>query len=159
MASKARALLLDTNLLLLFLIGGKDPRLILNSHRLNAYEISDYSLMAEFIVVNRFNRLVSTPHILTEVSNLLGQENKTIRLAGREAVEEYTHHCDEVTNASHLLVKEPGFYRLGLTDVAIRIASQLPAFVLTADVELYTYLAREGVQVANFNHIRQGSWS
>jgi hypothetical protein len=45
-----------------------------------------------------------------------------------------------------------------LTDVAIRLASSLPAFVLTADLPLYLHLANAGVEVVNFNHIRQGSW-
>jgi rRNA-processing protein FCF1 len=154
-----RALLLDTNLLLLFLIGGKDPQLIVNSRRLNAYEKSDYFLMADFIEANNFNQLISTPHILAEVSNLLGQESKIIKQAGREAIKEYTQNCEEITHGAYLLVNEPEYHRLGLTDVAIRVASELPAFVLTADAALYIYLAREGVQVANFNHVRQGSWS
>lgn len=158
MAAGSRALLLDTNLLLLFLVGGKDPGLVTNSRRLNAFEEDDYYLLARFIDANRFNKLVSTPHILTEASNLLGLENNITKSAGREAIKEFVQHCTEITHRAHMLVDKPEYNRLGLTDVAIRIASQLPAFVLTAVAPLYAHLAREGVEVANFNHVRQGSW-
>ena len=57
-----------------------------------------------------------------------------------------------------MLVDEPEFNRLGLTDVAIRLASRLPAFAVTADLRLYLHLSNGGVEVENFNHIRQGSW-
>ena len=57
------------------------------------------------------------------------------------------------------LVDEPEFNRSGLTDVAIRLASRLPAFAVTADLPLYIHLSNGGVEVENFNHIRQGSWS
>ena len=44
MPEGSRALLLDTNLLLLFLVGGKDPGLVTSSRRLNAFEEDDYYL-------------------------------------------------------------------------------------------------------------------
>jgi hypothetical protein len=159
MPEGSRALLLDTNLLLLFLVGGKDPGLVTSSRRLNAFEEDDYYLLIKFIDANRFNKLVSTPHILTEASNLLGLENHITKSAGREAIKEYVQHCTEITHGAQMLVDEPEYHRLGLTDVAIKIASQLPAFVLTADAPLYAHLLREGVEVANFNHVRQWSWT
>lgn len=144
MGAKTRNLLLDTNLLLLYLIGGKDPKLLESARRLNAYIEEDFYLLVDFIEVNGFSQLVSTPHILTEASNLIGLERDLLRTLGRDA-------C--------MLVDEPEFTRLGLTDVAIRLASRLPAFVLTADLPLYLHLSNGGVEVENFNHIRQGSWS
>ena len=71
MGAKTRNLLLDTNLLLLYLIGCKDPKLLKSARRLNAYIEEDFYLLVEFIEVNGFTQLVSTPHILTEASNLI----------------------------------------------------------------------------------------
>lgn len=159
MGSKSKNLLLDTNLLLLYLIGAKDPKLFEGARRLNAYIEDDFYLLVRFIEVNGFTQLVSTPHILTEASNLIGLERDLLKTLGREAIKEYVRHCNEISHNACMLVDEPGFNRLGLTDVAIRLASNLPAFVLTADLPLYLYLANEGVEVENFNHIRQGSWS
>jgi hypothetical protein len=159
MAATAKKLLLDTNLLLLYLIGGKDPNLLAGARRLNAYTEEDFYLLVDFIEENGFVQLVSTPHILTEASNLIGAERESLRCHGREAIREYVQHCNEITHDACMLVDEPEFNRLGLTDVAIRLASNLPAFVLTADFLLYAHLAGEGVEVVNFNHVRQGSWS
>ena len=157
--AKTRNLLLDTNLLLLYLIGGKDPKLLESARRLNAYIEEDFYLLVDFIEVNGFSQLVSTPHILTEASNLIGLERDSLRTLGRDAIKEYVQHCNEISHDACMLVDEPEFTRLGLTDVAIRLASRLPAFVLTADLPLYLHLSNGGVEVENFNHIRQGSWS
>jgi hypothetical protein len=102
--------------------------------------------------------LVTTTHVLTEASNLLGAEKDPVRIAGREAMKEYVKQCHEQTDPAALLVDEPEYQRLGLTDVAIKVASALPAFVLTADVLLYVHLCNSGVEVVNFNHLRQGYW-
>ena len=157
--AKTKNLLLDTNLLLLYLIGGKEPKLLENARRLNAYIEKEFYLLVRFIEANGFTQLVSTPHILTEASNLLGIERDLLRTLGRDAIKEYVQHCKEVSHDACMLVDEPEFNRLGLTDVAITLASKLPAFVLTADLPLYLHLSSRGVEVENFNHVRQSSWS
>ncbi|MFN9620976.1 MAG: hypothetical protein ACK55X_14830 [Synechococcaceae cyanobacterium] len=159
MAAKSKTLLLDTNLLLLYLVGSKDPKLIEGARRLNAFNEDDFDLLIDFIEVNKFTRPASTPHILTEASNLIGAERDTLKKLGREAIREYVQHCNEIAHEACVLVDDPEFNRLGLTDIAIRLASDLPAFVLTADHPLCLHLADGGVEVVNFNHIRQGSWS
>ncbi len=159
MSAKTKSILLDISLLLIYLIGGKDPKLLEGARRLNAYIEEDFYLLVNFIEVYGFTQLVSTPHILTEASNLLGLERHLLRTLGRDAIKEYVQHCKEVSHDACALVDEPEFNRLGLTDVAIRLASSLPAFVLTADLPLYLHLSAVGVEVENFNHIRQGSWS
>ena len=158
MGAKTKSLLLDTNLLLIYLIGGKDPKLLEGARRLNAYIEEDFYLLVEFIEMYGFTQLFSTPHILTEASNLIGLERHLLRTLGRDALKEYVQHCKELSYDACVLVDEPEFNRLGLTDVAIRLASSLPAFVLTADFPLYLHLSAVGVEVENFNHIRQGSW-
>jgi hypothetical protein len=83
------ALLLDTNLLLLLFIGGKDISLIKKAKTLAAYTEEDYELLQELASLNRFTVLLTTPHIITEVSNLLGKERDDIKRIGREAVVEF----------------------------------------------------------------------
>jgi hypothetical protein len=157
--TQSKTLLLDTNLLLLLFIGGKDLSLISKARTLTAFVEDDYDLLAEVINHNSFNRLVTTPHIMTEVSNLLGKEREDIRELGREAMAEFLGKCTEQTESSVILVADPEFSRLGLTDVAIAVASRLPAFVLTADFQLYLHVSRSGLEAENFHHIRQGSWA
>jgi hypothetical protein len=157
--TRAKTLLLDTNLLLLLFIGGKDSSMIAKARTLSAFEEDDYELLGSVINNNSFDRLVTTPHIMTEVSNLLGKERDDIRESGREAMAEFLSKCIEHTDSSATLVSAPEFNRLGLTDVAIAVASRLPAFVLTADLPLYLHVSKLGLEAENFNHIRQGSWN
>jgi hypothetical protein len=156
--NKSRILLLDTNLLLLLFIGGKDSSLIYKAKTLSAFVEDDYDLLGDIINKNFFKTLVTTPHIMTEVSNLLGKERDDIRRNGRQTMSEFLDKCSEHIDKSVSLVCDPEFERLGLTDVAIAVASRLPAFVLTADLDLYLYMSRCGLEVANFNHLRQSSW-
>lgn len=155
----SKTLLLDTNLLLLLFIGSKDSSLISKARTLSAFTEEDYDLLAEIINNNSFNHLVTTPHIMTEVSNLLGKERNDIRGLGRDAMAEFLNKCTEHVDSSVILVSEPEFNRLGLTDVAIAVASRLPAFVLTADLPLYLHVSSAGLETENFNHIRQGLWN
>jgi hypothetical protein len=157
--TRSKTLLLDTNLLLLLFIGGKDSSMIQKAKTLSAFDKDAYDLLIAVINNNSFNSLVTTPHIMTEVSNLLGKERDDIRRLGREAMAEFLSKCTEHNDSSVVLVSNPEFHRLGLTDVAIVVASRLPAFVLTADLPLYLHVSSSGLEAENFNHIRQGSWN
>ena len=152
-------LLLDTNLLLLLFIGGKDISLIKKAKTLSAYTEEDYELLQEFASRKRFTDLLTTPHIITEVSNLLGKERNDIKQNGREAVVEFLSRCNECSDSSVKLASDPEFSRLGIIDVAIIAAANASVFVLTAYLPLYLHCSRSGLNVANFNHVRQGAWS
>ena len=96
---------------------------------------------------------------MTEVSNLLGKERDDIKRIGREAVVEFLAKCNERSDSSAELTSRPEFNRLGITDVAIATAANATVFVLTADLPLYLHCSSSGLNVANFNHVRQGAWS
>src|SRR5438874_3180457 len=63
-------LLIDTNLLLLYFIGNYDPERIPKFKRTMTFTIDEFWLLVRFLDV--FNRIVTTPNVLTEVSNLSG---------------------------------------------------------------------------------------
>jgi hypothetical protein len=68
-------LLLDTNLLLLLLVGSLDPSLI-QKEKVTAnqgFDETDFNQLRDF--VSQFQKLVATPHILTEVKSR-GQNQK-----------------------------------------------------------------------------------
>ena len=100
-------LLLDTNLLLLLFIGGKDISLIKKAKTPSAYTEEDYELLQEFASRNRFANLLTTPHIITEVSNLLGKELDDIKQNGREAVVKFLSRCNECSDSSVKLASDP----------------------------------------------------
>lgn len=63
---RRKGIIVDTNLLLLALIGGTSS--IVEFKRTCGYSDADYQLLLK--VIDQFEKLVSTPHILAEVSNL-----------------------------------------------------------------------------------------
>jgi hypothetical protein len=70
---RSKGALVDTNLLLLLLIGSYDRALVgeRGFKRVAKYTVEDFATLVLFL--RHFKRSVTTPHILTEVSNLAGQ--------------------------------------------------------------------------------------
>ncbi len=65
-----KKLIIDTNLLLLLVIGSIDNgKQIRNSSRLNAFQEKDYQILKE--IISDYNEILITPYIATEVSNLI----------------------------------------------------------------------------------------
>jgi hypothetical protein len=107
--------------------------------------------MAEFKV------LITTPQVLTEVSNLgdiQAKEREIFRSCFVNMVEGSREHYDE----SRLVVKENCFRRLGPADAAIATVARHGFLFLTDDLGLYLALVAQGVDAINFNHLRPLNW-
>jgi rRNA-processing protein FCF1 len=152
---KAKGVLLDTNLLVLYLIGKVNPRRILNHKRTASYDLDDFKLL-DFLI-GRFGRLVASPHVLSQTSDLAafdGAERSKCRSIFRTLIQGMDERYDE----SRLVVDDPIFSYLGLADAAIAVASQNNLLALTDDLDLHRALTRRGVDALNFNHVRQLAW-
>ena len=146
--------LIDTNLLLLYFVGFYDKGLIERwSRTADRFVAVDFDTLS--ILLEGFERLVVTPYILTEVSNLLGNLSdpaktecygllaRTIRSA-----------MDEKHTPGVDLIDSPAFGLFGITDASILDVATGSFLVLTDDLPLYAYLQGNGVEVLNFNEIR-----
>ena len=149
-------LLIDANLLLLYLVGQTNPNRILSFKRTSQYVPEDFDLLTQFVA--QFQTLVTTPHILTEVSNLgdlRDRELLVFRSLFTHMIEKAEEHRDE----SRRVVKDAAFLRLGLTDAAIlALGGHAPLF-LTDDLDLYVALTSRSLDAINFNHIRPLNWT
>lgn len=151
-------LLIDANLLLLYQVGCFDERAIETFPRTKQYTIEDYRLLAK--LVGRFSSVVTTPNILTEVSNLSGKLGDANLLRFREAFKGTIDIIEEEYCASLQAARSPAFVKFGLTDAGIAsLASEEGIQVLTDDLRLANWLASRGFGAWNFNHIRRQSWS
>jgi len=65
---RAKGVLVDTNLLVLFLIGLVNKRRILSFKRTQYFTVEDFDLLSRLI--DWLGRLVTTPHVLSPVSDL-----------------------------------------------------------------------------------------
>ncbi len=152
---RAKGVLVDTNLLVLFLVGTVNRQRIPNFKRTGDFTIEDYDLLVRLI--DWFGQLIATPHVLSQVSDLTdltGNELAEIRELFKVLVE----NIEESYDTSRLLVGDPAFKRLGLTDAAIATVCSRGVLVLTADAQLHVVLQERGIDALNFNHIRPLGW-
>jgi hypothetical protein len=147
----AGGLLIDSNLLLLLFVGRMNRRRIANFRRTSAYDASDYELLEHLVSV--FHRTLTTPHILTEVSNLASLSGSELASV-REVMKDFVEIMEELHEPSRVVVQDRAFHRLGITDAAISSACA-GLLVLTDDFDLYDSLGRRGIDAINFNHLRE----
>lgn len=150
-------LLLDTNILLLYVIGTYDPSRIESFKRTNVFVQKDFTLLCSLL--ERFRKIISTPHILTEVSNLSGQIGDAAKSDVFARLSDFVSENEEQYTAATSICEAPGFARFGITDTAISLIAKDRFLVLTEDFSLYSVLSKRGVDVINFNHIRMSQWS
>ena len=147
-------LLIDTNLLIGLVVGLLDRKLIENNRAARRpFTEKDFDLLVEF--VGRFTRLITTPHILTELSNLTGKLHSRLHQDVRLIIKQLILHrtFEENVNAA-TLVEHDLFTRFGVADTAIHLVAPNKYLVLTDEVALAQTLSARGVDVVNFNHIR-----
>ncbi len=147
-----RTLLLDTNLLLLLAVGRCDYRLIPRFRRTSIFTVEDYALLEE--IVAEYRGLVTTPNVLTEVSNLAGQLGEPARRAVFERLRDDIKTMDERRVLSREAVDADPFVRFGLTDTVIGVLASADLLVLSTDLPLTNRLLQAALPAVNFNHLR-----
>lgn len=152
---RSKGVLVDTNLLVLLLVGWVNRLRIPGFKRTQNFTVEDFDTLSE--LVTWFGRPVTTPHVLSQVSDLTdlsGDEFEVARKRFGQLIGEMTEHCE----AGVKLIADPLFVRLGLTDVAIANICERGVLVLTSDVILHLALQDRGIDALNFNHVRPMGW-
>ena len=152
---RAKGVLVDTNLLVLLLVGSVNRHRILNFKRTGDFSIEDYDLLRHLI--GHFGKLIATPHVLSQVSDLTDLTGKEFT-AVRELFKLLVENVEETYDTSRTLVGDPVFTRFGLTDAAIATVCSRGILVLTTDLPLHLALQERGIDALNFNHIRPLGW-
>lgn len=152
-----RGILIDTNILLLHLVGSVDHQLVPRFKRTSQFNPADYALLEALLL--EFRHRVTTPSILTEVSNLSAQLREPARtLCMQLFAEEITLVREEYLPSRELACHEL-FPILGLTDCGILRATVGQYLVLTDDYQLANRLQAFGADALNFNHLRVTGWN
>ncbi len=154
---RTTGVMLDTNMLLLFVFAAFHPSLI-GTKRLSAYDVAAGELLLNY--VNRFDKILTTQHILAETSNLARQiisgkhwEQMCERLfpffciAGPASLSQ----CAVETNK----IDPPMFYQLGFTDASIALTVHQKYFLLTDDLDLFLTVISAGNDAVKFAHMRE----
>ena len=148
-----KAILLDTNLLILLVIGAVDSRWIGRHKRSRAFVISDWQLLLD-LVGNK--PILTTPHILTEASNLL-RKSGISPFADRRlmaALADFVASAREEHVPAREVPVDGIFLRLGLTDAVLHSLARPDVHLITTDFELYNAALGRHQPVTNFNHYR-----
>jgi hypothetical protein len=148
---RQKGVFVDTNMLVLYIMGITDIRLVNKTVLGKNYTENDFNLVAKFI--RYFDRKVTSPHILTETSDLIGEDNNF-----HTALKEYIKISTEKYELSLNLSENDYFFKFGLADSSIIYAStdsfKDSHLVFTADNNLYGYLTSLGVDAVNLDSLR-----
>lgn len=146
--------IIDTNLLLLLLVGRVSQSLVLQHKRLKAFTDKDFDLLKEHID-DRPIKII--PNIMTEVSNLLVQGvGDPARAALRAEMRDFANVNHEQYIPSRNAVAGDFFYWLGLADCALLDAAGDSDELITVDAGLFEAACGVGIHAVNFNRLRDG---
>jgi hypothetical protein len=152
-----KGILVDANLLVVLLVGKLDPAHLKNCRATKSFTPDDFSLLRR--IVEQFETLVTTPHILAEVSSLAGKLPQPLleefRLLFRRIVKGLSEQSRPATD----IAWDAQFIKFGLTDTAITMIAPGHYLVLSDDLPLCGLLRGRKVDVINFNNIRTFAWT
>ncbi len=148
----------DANVLILYLVGSTNINYIKKVKATKIFSEDDYYNLKN--IIERFETVLTTPNILTEVSNLAGQKKKYEKelYFKEELFENFgdwicKNSTVEKFIISEEITKDHVFNRLGLTDTAIIKLLEKQSGVITTDLKLRLELENRGLKVLNFTYL------
>ena len=146
----------DTSVLLLYFIGRFAPEQITRFKRTENFVLDDFTTLT--LLLGRFERLLTTPNVLTEVNSFSRQLGEPLRTDYFERLRGEIHLLQEEYVRSDEVAGGDVFMKFGLTDAGIHLLAQRPYLVLTTDFPLYMLLQSQGIDAINFNNLRPYGW-
>lgn len=151
---RQKGILLDANLLLVYVFALYDMSQLFKAKWTKEFHRNEAELLLAYL--KPFNRVITTPNVLTEVSNRVGFSShlcqpvrKFMRtVVATKLLEETIPSVDGFENAL--------FDRLGLTDAVIALLAAQGTLVLTNDASLYASLEASKFDCINFAHTFRG---
>ncbi|OGU10442.1 MAG: hypothetical protein A2X61_06165 [Ignavibacteria bacterium GWB2_35_12] len=155
---KSKGVIIDSNLVLYFFIGSYDNNLVNRFKVTKKFGIAGFEIL--WNLIDHFDKIITTPHILTEISNL---SNK---LEGIYKVEYFNLFFQKLETIDELFLPakdnfaDDRYRKFGLTDAAIVNLSKTKSYlVLTDDIPLYQILLKSEIDVINFTHLFEYKFS
>ncbi len=150
---RGTGVMLDTNLLVMYLIGVYDKELVPQFKRTEKYSVDDFEFL-EFYV-GQFDKLIVTPHVLAETWNFIEKIPKHQFDDFLSKVVPHIEVFEEEYVNKKTLLSSKGFSHIGITDMAvIQAAKSKKCFVITDDLRAYAHFFENGVETININHLR-----
>jgi hypothetical protein len=147
-----RAIILDTNLLVLLVTGLTNPEYIAKHKRLQAYDKDDFIILEK--ILDTYSNITLCPNVLSETSNLLRYVGEPIRSEIAAKLHELIDGLGEEYISSAAAADQADYLRLGLTDAVLIKLAETGSDLLTDDLPLYLAAVGRGLSATNYNHIR-----
>jgi hypothetical protein len=151
---KGKPMLLDSNLLVVVFIGLWRQDLVGKRATGDEYSMRDVEFLGGLL--EEAKPWMLTPHLLTEVDNLLERVGESQAPNCRAFVGTLLERLTEVRPRAVKLVRADHFPRLGIADAAVlRVARRHGCLVVTSDHPLYLELVRGGQAAIYYPMVRQ----
>jgi hypothetical protein len=151
-AYRTSGVAIDSNLLLLWVIGRMEVSTITRFKRTRGFDADDFTLLEQILA--RFARWHATPSVFTEVSNHLRQLPGGLHRSAFEIFHAIAASVDERHFPAEPLLRQHHVSAFGLTDLTLMALAADGRLVLTVDGLLDDYLLRCELGSVNFNHLR-----
>lgn len=138
-------IVIDTNALIILILGQIDPKLIDSHKRTSIYEEQDYYDLLS-VVVN-FENLVVLPNVWTEIDNLLNGFTGNHKYHYIQSITSIIKKSSEKFISSINAVKSESFYSLGLTDSLLLELAKECTLLITSDSSLSDQAKAKGIKV------------
>ena len=148
---KDKYVTLDCNIFVLYVIGVLGKHHISKFKRTQVFREQDFDLLVTLI---KRSKVILTPNVVTEASNLLEAYNFKGQNVGLIALKEILQELNEKYEDSRKLILIYSFMKFGLSDSSIDNLCQSSVIAITVDFPLFGYLLSRSYPVINFNHIR-----
>lgn len=146
-------LLIDTQLIVLLVVGLTSTKIIRKHKNLTAFTEADFDLLRSMI--GQRPDLIMLPNIASEASSLLRQHKDPERSRVMSTFREVLDRCREIYVDSTAAASQPEYMRQGITDSAILAGCKTGCRILTSDFALHLAAERRGLSATNFNHWRE----
>jgi hypothetical protein len=144
---KQKGILIDTSLVLLYIVGSFDINEVRSFKRTNMFSEDDFEKISKF--VDYFDLKITTPHDLTEVSDFIdNRQNFQVALKG------YIEISQEIFLDSLELSKKDTFLKFGLADTSVTYSAKDSYLIFTNDRPLYGFLINSEIDAVNLDQIR-----
>jgi rRNA-processing protein FCF1 len=151
-----KGIVIDSNLLLLFIIGLYDRKQIQKVRVVRQYTIDDFEKLVNIIAYYNLTITV-TPNIITEICNLSDKLNYESKYKFFKFIEQFLIEHNEYSETSLITIKKSNtcFYKFGIADASVHNLAQEKRLVITDDFDLYHFLVQKGIDAINYNHLRR----
>lgn len=152
-------LLVDANLLFLYLVGKYEPDFIYSVKSLSVYSREDFLKISN--IINYYKNVVITPQILAELTNMSEKDIHSVKLKEymKVLIDDMKNFSEVYIPMATMLTNQILLTELGFSDLSLIEAGKNDGCdILTADFELSLKGRANGCNTINFASLQGKDW-